>query len=53
MAKALAYAKYDYKFIFGYGNHSAQHGQARQVGQDVDPVPPSGRLHSVVVPAAR
>lgn len=26
MAKALAYAKYDVKFIFGYGGHSAAHG---------------------------
>jgi len=26
MAKALAYSKYDYKFIFGYGGHSPAHG---------------------------
>jgi enterochelin esterase family protein len=28
MAKALAFAKYDYKFIFGYAGHAPQHGQS-------------------------
>jgi enterochelin esterase-like enzyme len=28
MAKALAFAHYDYKFVFGYGGHSPNHGRA-------------------------
>lgn len=28
MAKSLAFAHYDYKFIFGYGTHSPSHGRA-------------------------
>ncbi len=28
MAKSLAYAKYDYKFVYGKGFHSGKHGQA-------------------------
>ena len=28
MAKALAYAKYDYKFVFGEGGHNGIHGGA-------------------------
>jgi enterochelin esterase family protein len=28
MAKALAFAGYDYKFVFGMGNHSDRHGRA-------------------------
>ena len=28
MAKALAFAKYDYKFVFGQGFHSNRHGRA-------------------------
>jgi enterochelin esterase family protein len=28
MAKALAFAGYDYRFVFGHGFHSGKHGQA-------------------------
>ncbi len=28
MAKALEFKKYDYKFVFGHGNHSADHGRS-------------------------
>ncbi len=28
MAKSLAFAKYDYKFVFGQGQHSPSHGRA-------------------------
>ncbi len=28
MAKALEFAKYDFKFVFGHGFHSNRHGRA-------------------------